>query len=79
MESKAKATGMFPSGALSTKKKTSQKPKAPNKISTTKLVEFGSQWGLDFPTVEVHRQDMFSNLAKNHDDLIIGEVDESST
>lgn len=74
---KSKATGMYPNGTLSTKKKNLSKSKVPNKVSANKLLEYGSLWGLDFPTLKNNRKGMFSDLAKNHDGLVIEDVNES--
>lgn len=80
MSSKAKATGLFPNDTLSTKKKNfSRKIKDPNKISAPNLTKFGgSLMGLDFPSLKTARQQMFGSLQKNHEDLIIEGVEESS-
>lgn len=75
---KAKKTGMFPTGTLSTKKKKLQNSGIPKKISTTKLLEFGSSWGLD-PPRKIDREDMFKDLVNNHDDLTIEDVEEYPT
>lgn len=75
---KSKGTGMFPNGSLSSlKKKKPPKSKVPNKVSADKLVEFGSSWGLEFPPLKTNREEMFSDLEKNHDDLFVEDVDRS--
>lgn len=76
LSSKSKYTGMLPNGNLSSlKMKKPPKSKVPNKVSAVKFLDFGSSWGLEFPLQKTNREKMFKDLAKNHDDLIIENVD----
>lgn len=74
---KCKGTGMFPNGTLSSlRKKKPPRSNVPNKVSADKLEDSGSSWGLEFPPQKTRRKEMLSDLAKNHDGLIIEDVDE---
>lgn len=76
----SKATGFFPTGTLTSKKKNLTKTFSdPNKISVVGLKDMGSIMGLEFPILKKDRQVMYGDLAKSHVGLIIEDVEESLT
>lgn len=69
---KSEATGLFPNGTLNTNKKIFPKNFTdPHKISAPSLKELGSLMGFGFPSSKTNCHQIFSELQKNHETLII--------
>lgn len=78
LSSKAKATGLFPNGTLSTRKKNFPKDFSdPNKISASSLKELGTLMGFGFPSSKTDCHEMFNEFQKNHEGLTIVDEEES--